>query len=494
MSYNLSTNTDANKKVIAALESLADATTGVESVSSGIRDHNDTFYVKPATRSYAQMAEIAGAAAAEEKEMAIFAKTFRYRPWDGAFATQKTLFDIYGYGGFGKATESMFGSRPPAKITIEVGPNESIEVPWGELSVPDLKATLTLGGAYDKEYGQVFSLMVTAPKKMERAIKGLFTAIENTLKTQSIYKGKAINGASQPEFIDPFAIDRHKVIYTKTVEQSLIGLLWNPIRFTEEMRTRGISRKRAVLLAGPYGTGKSLTGMLTAQEALEHGWTYILCRPGKDNLEEVMQTARLYQPSVVFYEDVDVLASTNDAGEVQRLLDVFDGITSKGTEVMVVMTTNNISHIHKGMLRPGRMDGIITIAGLDAEGCQRMVTAMCGDRLADDVDLDVVGRALEAYEPAFVAEAIKRADTFNLDRSDVKLRTEDFIGAAESLRPQWEQYEGARETKALPTLDHVFTGMVNTAVTDLFASEKIVLEDDNGNWSATAKVTENANA
>ena len=478
MAEALSTNTESSKKVIAALESLADAATGFESVSSGIRDHADTYYIKPESRSYAQMAEIAASAAAEEKEIALFAKTFRYRPWDGAYATKATLFKIYGYGGFGKATMSMFGSTPPATIDIEVGPNETVSVPWGELSVPDLKATLTLGAGYDREYGQVFQLQVTAPKKMEQAIKGLFVAIENHLKTDSIYKGKAINGASQPEFIDPFSIKRERVIYTKQVEHSITGLLWNPIRYTEETRARGVSLKRAVLLAGPYGTGKSLTGMLTAQEAVTHGWTYILCRPGKDNLEEVMQTARLYQPAVVFYEDVDVLASTDDKTEVQRLLDVFDGITSKGTEIIVAMTTNHLETIHKGMLRPGRMDGIIKIEGLDSEGCQRMVKVMSGDRLDPNVDLELVGAALAQYEPAFVAEVIKRADLFNLDKKDVLLRTEDFIGAAESLRFQWAQYEGAREAKAAPALDTVFNNIVTSSLEGLMASEKVYLTDD----------------
>lgn len=488
MSYKLSTNSESGKKVIAALEALGDATTGVESVSSGIRDHSETFYVKPESRSYAQMAEIAAAAASEEKEISLFAKTFRYRPWDGAYATQATLFEIYGYGGFGKATESMFGSTPPAKISIEVGPGQTVEVPWGELSVPDLKATLMLGATQDREYGLVFQLTAQAPKKMERAIKGLFTAIENTLQTKSIYKGKAINGASQPEFIDPFSVSRDRVIYTRGVEHSLHGLLWNPIRYTDETRERGVSLKRAVLLAGPYGTGKSLTGMLTAQEAVSNGWTYILCRPGKDNLEEVMQTARLYQPSVVFYEDVDVIASTEDKTEVQRLLDVFDGITSKGTEIIVVMTTNHLASIHKGMLRPGRMDGIIKIEGLDAEGCARMVRVMCGDRLSDDVDLDAVGKALEQFEPAFVAEVIKRADLFNLDKTDVKLRTDDFLGAAESLRYQWAQYNDARELKAQPTLDTALGELVSSAFAGLVDSGKIYMENEDSGFSATLNI------
>jgi len=489
MSY-LSTNKDQVKKVHEALEALSEATAGLETVSSGIRDHEDTYYVKPESRSYAQMAEIAVAAANEEKQTVQLSRSFKYLPWDGAYATAKTLSDLFGYPGFGKASMSMFGSNPPQQISINVGPNETIEVPWGELEVPDLKATLSLGGYRDKEYGQIFNLSVTAPKKMEKAIKGLFNAIEQTLQTASIYKGKAITGSEMPEFIDPFSVSRDKVIYTRPVEHQLTGLLWNPIRFTQRARERGISLKRCVLLAGPYGTGKSLTGMLTAQEATNNGWTYILCRPGKDDLDVVMQRAKLYQPAVVFYEDIDVLASATEKTAIQSLLDVFDGITSKGTEIQVVMTTNHLQEIHKGMLRPGRMDGIVKIDGLDADGCARMVLAMSGKRLAGDleslrgefstevpdfgpehtdagIDLHVVGKALESYEPAFVAEAIKRADLFNLDKEDVTLTTEDFVWSSESLKFQWEQYNDAGEHRPAPAIDTAVASIVAEKITEI---------------------------
>jgi transitional endoplasmic reticulum ATPase len=489
MSY-LGTNKEAIKKVHEALEALSEATAGVETVASGIRDHEQTFYVKPEARSYAQMAEIAVAAANEEKQTISLSRTFKYLPWDGAYATAKTLSELFGYPGFGKASMSMFGSTPPQRISIQVSANETIEVPWGQLEVPDLKAVLTLGGYRDKDYGQIFNIEATIPKSMEKTIKGLFNAIEITLQNDSIYKGKAFTGADMPEFIDPFSITKDKVIYTRPVEHQLTGLLWNPIRFTERARERGISLKRCVLLAGPYGTGKSLTGMLTAQEAVNNGWTYILCRPGKDDLDVVMQRAKLYQPAVVFYEDIDVLASSTEKSAIQSLLDVFDGITAKGTEIQVVMTTNHLQEIHKGMLRPGRMDGIVKIDGLDSDGCARMVMAMSGQRLAGDldalksqfstdipdygpeqssneIDLATVGKALESYEPAFVAEAIKRADLFNLDKENVTLTTEDFVWSSESLRFQWEQYNGAGEHRPSPEIDTSIASIVSRQITEV---------------------------
>src|SRR6185436_54082 len=97
--------------------------------------------------------------------------------------------------------------------------------------------------------------------------------------------------------------------------------VWTLLEHTQRMRELGMPLKRAVLFEGDYGTGKTLGAFLTAQIAVDNGWSFHYCRPGRDNIEEVMQTARLYQPSVVFFEDVDTLTESGDRDTVSRLLD-----------------------------------------------------------------------------------------------------------------------------------------------------------------------------
>ena len=131
------------------------------------------------------------------------------------------------------------------------------------------------------------------------------------------------------------------------------------------------------------GTGKTLAAILTGQEAVANGWTFIKGRPGRDDLSFVMQTAKLYQPAVVFYEDVDKIADsevTSDSG-ISRLLDDFDGIDAKSTRILCVLTTNHPERIHKGMARPGRLDAMIEIDELDVDGTAKLVQCRVSERL-----------------------------------------------------------------------------------------------------------------
>lgn len=446
---------------------------------SGIRSHAETFIAKPEPMTKSQLADIAVKAARADEEETTFSRTFRYRPWDGANAFQVALMKAFGHSGNGVPTQTMFGKVPPQRVTIEVGFGQSIQIPWGEVEFPLLGGTFELGSARSQDFGALFALSFNGPKKMESEVEGIFKLVEDELKTNSIYKGKAFNGDDMPQFLDPWAVERAKVVYNKEVERSIIGLLWHPLRYSDRARERGVSLKRSVLLGGPYGTGKSLAAMLTAQEAVENGWTFIQCRPGKDDLQQVMKTAQLYQPAVVFYEDIDTLASGNGPIAVQQLLDTFDGISAKGTELMVVLTTNHIDRIHKGMLRPGRMDGIIEIQGLDPQGCARLVVNHALDRLNGDqkkiaaayapaewkledkehpeeeeIDLEHVGQVLSTFkEPAFVAEIVRYVELFNLDKSNARYTTQDFVDAAEAMKFQLGVYSDAGEGKVPPTLD-----------------------------------------
>jgi transitional endoplasmic reticulum ATPase len=428
-----------------------------------------------------------------ENEEHAFQRSFNYRPWDGAHALQGALRKLTGVGGIGQKTHSFFGGEePPEMRTINVGPNKQEQVPWGQMHIPLINGMLTTGGTGHPDFGMIFVVSVTAPKKYKAHIEGLFTLIEEELRTNSIYRGQAIDGQTMPEFLDLSGVDPEKVIFTEEVQTQLKANVWSLLDHDDKMRELGMPLKRAVLLEGPYGTGKTLAGYLTAQAAVRNGWTMIYCRPKKDDLGEVMGMARLYQPSVVFFEDVDSIASpTGQTDGVTQLLDTFDGINAKGTEILCVLTTNHKERIHKGMVRPGRLDAVIEIGALDGDGIKRMVLSSVPTELLGDLDYDVIEGVMEGFLPAFVKEAIDRATRYNVARNDGEatvLETADFTAAASGLRPQLALMEGASETKDTPTLDAGMRELFWKALggTELFSvfDEEVshrVLEKTNGN-------------
>jgi transitional endoplasmic reticulum ATPase len=403
----------------------------------------------PQTMSKAEGAKILAAAAKNEEMEHAFSRVFKYRPWDGANALQLALKKVFGTSGEGAMQMTMFGPQPPEKIQIEVGVGKEISVPWGNINFPLLDAVIQTGVTRDHQYGELFRLKITAPKKHAAAIEGLFVAIEYELKENSIYRGKAFVGVEKPMFIDPYKIERKKVVYAEEVFTRLENSIWGPIRTAELQKKEGLALNVKAVLHGPYGTGKSLALGLTAQTATENGWTFIQCTTGKDNLTQVMQTAALYAPCVVGIEDIDVLAQAGNEEDNSKLLELFDGIAVKNNEVMVVMTSNRAAEMHKGMLRAGRIDAAIEIGPLDEPGVERLIKVSIPDgKLDTKIDWPRVHEAMKGYEPAFIKETFVSAQRAAIVRSEslnYRLTTEDFEAAALLLKPQHELHDNAKD-------------------------------------------------
>jgi transitional endoplasmic reticulum ATPase len=444
----------------------------------------------------------------DQSETYSYNRKYTYRPWDGAAAFQRAMKNTFGTSGIGKKIETFFGDYPPEFHQINVGPKKTESVPWGHVGLNILEAVFQLGSVRDKELGLLFKLSVQAPKKYRREITAFFDIVEEELKANSIYRGKAINGAADPGFLDVDAIDPKSVIYADETLRQLGANLWSLLDHTELMRSERIPLKRAVLFEGPYGTGKTLGGLLTAQRAVRNNWTFIMVRPGQDDLHEALQTAQIYAPSVVWFEDIDILAAGADAMDISKLLDTLDGVSNKGKEIIAGFTTNHVDRLPRGVLRPGRIDAIIHVGGLDVGGYKKLVESLIRSDLLGDIDYAEVARAFlyrevepnekvvvdgvtvvednkvlesnygyvlredgrvvhEGYLPAFAREAISRAMLYVIDREGQPgvIETEDLVAAAMGLRRQRELMMDADEgITRVPSLDARFSKLVQDNV------------------------------
>lgn len=434
----------------------------------------------PEGMSTAKAAQVLAQAATAEQEEKMFNKTFRYRPWDGAAALSRVMKKYFGTSGRGLAVHSFFGTTPPQEIEIEINYGEVISVPWGRIEFEPLEGWMDLGSTYDEEYGPLFKIAVNAKKKFSAEVYGLFNLIEAELKEYSIYKGKAIRGNDDPKFLDLRVDD--SIVYNDSVYDSLDASVWGVIRNAEVLRANRVKTDPKVLLHGPYGTGKSEAGRMTAKVAVDNGWTFISFNSGKSNLQELektLQTARLLAPAVVFIEDIDIYASEDDEKAQSRMLEMFDGISSKGSEVMILMTSNRPATFSKGMLRAGRINKMIEIGPLDRVATERLIRTVCKDQLGE-VDFEKVHEAMVGYEPAFVrqtfddarqsalirnADKLKAAGTYSPEAAQrFLLTTEDFVTAANVMRPQHDAHADAKEQEKRYTLDDKFRDIVAESV------------------------------
>ncbi len=402
-----------------------------------------------------------------------FSRTFRARMWDGAAAFERAVLLVTGMSGVGKATDlGFFGSIPPRRRTINISPTETIDVPWGEIRVDLFEADMTLGGVEDEELGMIFSLAAYAPKKHRAAIEGFFRVIEDELAKRSIYRGQAFDGKEQPDFISLDGVDPERVVYSKEVYEQLQANLWTLLEQTQVNRDLGLPLKRAVLVHGEYGTGKTLAAYITGQKAVANGWTFVYCRPGKDDLDYVFQTARLYQPAVVFFEDVDTVSQAGEGQDaVTTLLDTFDGVEAKGTELVAILTTNHVDRIHKGMVRPGRLDAIIHISSLDGPGVRKLIEANLPAKLLGKwLDWDAIAEAMEDFTPAFVKEASDRTLRYGITRvggAPERLMTDDFERSADGMREHLRLMDDAVDLIQSDPLGGVMRREITAAVKEI---------------------------
>jgi transitional endoplasmic reticulum ATPase len=426
----------------------------------------------------------------EESETTTFSRTFNYRPWDGAAATFNALKKAFGSVVLGKNTvQGFFGpvKVPPNLIDVPSGPNgQTIQVPWGGMQVPFLTDVILNVGQTRNEHGTVFQITGEGPKRFRHHVEGIFRLIQDELENNSLYRGKAFDGDEMPKFLDPYSVDKDQIVYAEETAVQIEANILAPIRYPEVLSEVGISGKKAALLYGPYGTGKTSTAMLVAQEAIENGWTFVYARPDH-NLSEVFQTARLYEPAVVFFEDLDKTTENADRADVATLLDLLDGVASKDARILAILTTNHPEQIHKGMIRPGRLDAVIEIGSPDGPGVQRLIEAAIPENMLGNIEWDKVieanlgdnpnpepnkGQISTAYLPAFIREGADRAVRFALVRTEgnpanISITTEDLVHAANGLRPQWEMMQDAPEWMGRESLDGAIRNLLKLANEDL---------------------------
>ncbi|RYH05352.1 MAG: ATP-binding protein, partial [Alphaproteobacteria bacterium] len=249
------------------------------------------------------------------------------------------------------------------------------------------------------------------------------------LLTQSIFKGKAftipvdddgdLEVMEPPVFMDVRNTDPSQLLLNQDVVDQVRTSLWGPIQNTEACRTNRIPLKRGVLLEGPYGCGKSLTASITAKLAQDNGWTFINLDKVQ-GLKAALEFANRYQPAVIFAEDIDRLVEERDE-DANDLINTIDGVLSKHAEVMVVLTTNHIEKIQQVMLRPGRLDAVISIPAPDSPTVQALVRMYGRNTIAKNTDLSEIGDMLAGQIPATVREVVERSKLAMIVRGETEV-------------------------------------------------------------------------
>lgn len=389
---------------------------------------------------------------ADQEEIAIH-ETIEAYPWDGAVAFMQAMKEIYGWAN-PVPTPGFFPGmkKPPTMVSVEMGVGEYATIFWGGFTLPGIEGMLTC------EWGEhqdrpAFCIGGKVKRKYLEAVHVLAELTRKFAREQSIYRGKAlrfmtddhgnINPHEAPRFIDLSRVREEELVFGEVLMEQVRTNLFTPIEQADVCRTLGIPLKRGVLLEGPYGTGKTLCASVTAKKAVEHAWTFITVARAKA-LEQALQFAAVYQPCVVFVEDIDREVEGARTAEMDEILNTLQGIASNG-EIMVVLTSNHAEKINRAMLRPGRLDAVLRIDAPDAAAAEKLLRIYGRGLIKADAVLDEARVELDGQIPAVIREVVERAKLYAISQrpgQEFTLIDGDITRAAKSMKHHLELLKG----------------------------------------------------
>ena len=216
-----------------------------------------------------------------------------------------------------------------------------------------------------------------------------------------------------------------------------------PLTHPELYSQIGIDPPRGVLFYGPPGTGKTMLAKAVASQTkaciikmVGSEFVQKYLGEGPKMVRDVFRLARENQPSIVFIDEIDAIATkrydanTGADREVQRILielltqmDGFDQMTN----VKVIMATNRADTLDPALLRPGRLDRKIEFPLPDRRQKRLVFQAITAKmNLSEEVDLEDFVARPEKISAADITSVCQEAGMQAVRKNRYVILPKDF--------------------------------------------------------------------
>jgi transitional endoplasmic reticulum ATPase len=173
-----------------------------------------------------------------------------------------------------------------------------------------------------------------------------------------------------------------------------------PLQNAELFRQYGKKTGGGVLLYGPPGCGKTLLSRATAGEIkatfLSIGIHQVLdmwLGNSEKNLHKIFELARQNTPAILFFDEVDALASDRatmkqSAGRnvINQFLAEMDGAIGSNEGILVLGATNAPWQVDSAFRRPGRFDRVLFVPPPDEEARASIIELMAKGKPVHKLD------------------------------------------------------------------------------------------------------------
>ncbi len=221
-------------------------------------------------------------------------------------------------------------------------------------------------------------------------------------------------------------------------------------------RRMGITPPKGILLYGPPGCSKTLMAKALACESSRN---FIAVKgpelfskwvgESEKAISEVFRKARSAAPSIIFFDEIDSIASArsgNASGEsadrvtdrvLSQLLVELDGVVPL-SNVSILAATNRPDLLDPALLRPGRFDRAIFVEPPDLESATEILhLELRNMACAEDVNVAEIASACPGLSGAELGALCREAAILRIskDSNALKIFQEDLIEVAKKATP-----------------------------------------------------------
>jgi AAA family ATPase len=221
------------------------------------------------------------------------------------------------------------------------------------------------------------------------------------------------------------------------------------------MKRLNVAGKKGILLYGPPGCSKT---MMVKALATEAGLNFLAVKgaeilnmyvgESERALREIFRKARLASPSIIFFDEIDAIASrrtgrTFEGGinVLTTLLNEMDGIEEL-KDVLVVAATNKPAVLDPALIRPGRLDHILYVGPPDLESRKEILKLWFDKSVVDaEVGVSKLASLTDGFSGAELVSICETAAEAALDEEeetgiDAKISWRHFEYALNQVRKQ----------------------------------------------------------
>ncbi|KAF9465782.1 P-loop containing nucleoside triphosphate hydrolase protein [Collybia nuda] len=240
-----------------------------------------------------------------------------------------------------------------------------------------------------------------------------------------------------------------------TVIQKLREAVEWPLLHPDAFQRLGVKPPKGVLLYGPPGCSKTV---LARACACESGVNFVAVKgpellnkfvgESERAVREIFRKARAASPSIIFFDEIDALATSRSSsdgdtslsheGVLTSLLNEMDGVQEL-VGVTVVAATNRPDAIDTALMRPGRLDRILYVGPPDLKGREDILKIRIKSMTVETgIDIGEIAKLTEGCSGAEITSLCQEAAilTMQKDMNAPFVPQDAFVTAAKAIKRQ----------------------------------------------------------